>query len=392
MEKQEFEKELKNFLKGFLNSDERVKEEAEQPSDVYSDDKDKRSPKPNVADMVVSSNYAADLGSGKLLLGVQKDNTIYTFDLETEQYEIVCTLKNTDMFLWRAVPLASGEILCTLSGARLTGKPMEVTFGVGGAVVIVNNETGTFREVPNTEDLLDPCDVVVLNEEEIILADFGGFGGTGSVYRLNIKSGKRVTITSGGLLVDPVAIALDKKKGDLYIANSVMSYDIMRGPAGKSLSETAAILKVNINDEKGLQEVVYDETNSPRGEIDTLIVSETNDKILFTRNDWPMQKGSAIGIFSQKNQRLMEISNFKKVVSKDLVGLTTSTMFVRAGAQTIKANSEIVYIADSYNNMLHAYDLAKNTFEKTYSMNTVLGSYMGVASPFDSVESIYLIE
>lgn len=345
---------------------------------------------PNPLDIVFMANSRARLKPGQLLIAIQKDNSIVTYDLKTGKSELVCRFLNTPMLLWRAVPCRDGTFFCSMSGTRWPGQPGELAFGQGGALFHVDHRKEELTIVGGSEDLKDPGELRLIDDDTLLIGDFQGFGGTGSIYKLDLKKQEKTCIATGGILREPVAFDYNHGDQGLYIANAMMSYSHRVGPGGKLVKEIGAIIRLPetlnlINgppDENGAMrrvlEVLHDNTHVPEGVFDSIAFEDVEHRFaIVTRNDWPAQETGALLRFDKTSSTLIPLIS----ASGELA------MFSRAEA----GPNGIGYAADSYNKLIHTVDIMKGKIIETKSLEQLLGPTIGMVNPVDTVESLRYI-
>ena len=327
--------------------------------------------RPSANQVSMLPNARANMAPGKLLLGVQKDNSVHLFDPKTGDFEIFCRFETTPMLLWRAVPAADGKIFVAMSGTRWPGHPTEVAFGQGGAIFHVDNKEEVFSVVPGSDRLVDPGELVV-QHDGLIVVDFMGFGGSGKIYKINPITGDRSIIFEGEPLKEPVALAL-LPNGDFIIANAFMRYAPVTGPTGRKLKEMGALLRLDAAT-KGLS-VLHDESDTPSGVIDSVAVDDQDSRfILYTRNDWPMQEtGGLYSLNTETGERKL-----LKGATKDM------SIFARVGP----AIGDVAAVADSYNKILYTVDIKGAKVIEQWSLAPLLGPGRGMVTPLETVESL----
>lgn len=336
--------------------------------------------RPSPEDAILFPNARAVLRPGDLLLGVQKDNSVYTANFETGRIELVCKIVGTPMGLWRATPRKDGTFYCSLSGSRWPGYPAEIAFGVGGAVFHVSHRTESMTVVPGTEDLLDPGELFELDDGTLFILDFQGFGGTGSINRVDPITGVREILYEGSPLQEPVAAVRIPDSNRFLIANSLMSYGTRQGPAGRLLKEVGAILQFDM--ETGELTTVLDDSSAPRGAIDSVITVDPNcDRIFFTRNDWPTQETAGIFFLEKDGDVYVERT---LVESTNEEGLATFSRI-----QTF--NEDYLFAVDSYQKKIRRFKISDPYCQDECSITPILGEELGMVSPLDTVESIRAI-
>jgi hypothetical protein len=329
--------------------------------------------RPDPKDIYFLPNARARLQAGLLLLGVQKDNSVHLYDPETGGTELVCRFLNTPMLLWRAVPAPDGTFYCSLSGTRWPDNPDEVAFGQGGTILHIDSNNETMEVVPGSEQFADPGELRLLDNGELLVVDFEGFGGTGSVHSLNPQTGTKTTLMSGGLLREPVA-AVFHPDGTLFIANSVMSYSHPAGPGGERVKETGAILRLDPDATEVT--VLRDESRTPSGVIDSLALEQEQHRyLIFTRNDWPRQETG--GIF----QLDLETNKVTPIIE----ATREATLFVR---NETGAHPRLVHAADSYNKVMLTIDAIDAKIIDRKPLNDILGPGIGMVTPLETVESL----
>lgn len=391
---------LREFFRGFLFADQAEEpspptdqlvpdEAADAPPDAQPSDYEYRGltfqpvlpEKPRSSDIAFMPNARAKLRSGWLLLGVQKDNSVYQWNPETGDAELVCRFLNTPMLLWRASPLPDGTFYVTMSGTRWPGHPDEVAFGQGGVILHIDHRNESMTVVPGSDQLQDPSELLVEESGSLLVADFQGFGGTGAIYRIDPATGNRQTILSGEPLKEPVALAVTPN--GMYICNAFMEYSHAIGPGGQRVKEFGAILQIPAAAPAATAsalKVVMDESNAPLGVLDS-IGFETHDHryAIVTRNDWPTQEGGAILQWDTVTGVLKPI-----LTNADSINSGATVAFARVE----QPNLQFAHAADSYGKRMFKIDIAQGEIVDTKPLTDILGPTVGMVSPLETVESL----
>ncbi|OOO17864.1 hypothetical protein EFR00_28355 [Rhizobium sophoriradicis] len=325
--------------------------------------------RPAPADVAILPNARAKLTPGKMVLGVQKDNSVHIFDPSDGTFEIYCRLEGSPMLLWRAIPGPDGKLFIAMSGTRWPGHPTEVAFGQGGAIFLADHRDENLFLIPGSETFLDPGEIL-FQKDALVVVDFMGFGGSGKIYKLDPKTGTRTLLFEGEPLKEPVALAA-LGEDEYVIANSFMRYAPTTGPGGAKLKEMGALLHLR----QGRIDIIHDETRTPRGVIDSVAVDDQDGTyILYSRNDWPLQESG--GIFVRKSDT-GEIKPLLEASEHETIFARVSDVMAGIGA-----------VADSYNKVLYTVDVKAGTILDKWSLEPVLGTGKGMVTPLETVESI----
>ena len=382
---EQFSRELREFILGLLGSsgDASAAAQVSQPYETASQSYIGGYPgssgaRPDASSVVVAMNVSSKLSSGQLLLTLQYDGRIYRYDQNTQETEIVCGFFNSPMVLWSAAVGKGKEIYVAMSGGRMANpkNPFEVLFGLSGGILRVDTANEAYAVLPGTTELQDPSHIIVLGDGSLLVCDFEGFGGTGSLYELEPNSGVRRKIVTGEPLRDPCC-AIIGDDGYIYVANPRQSYAFRKGPGDKWLKDWGSIIRIDRN--TGLMKTIYDEQSNPQGGI--VGVKSTGDPryLLVIRGDWPSMTGSAVLLLDVENgaaEPLIEASASKP------------RFFGHDAAACIDG---LVYIVDSYYKEMLTIDVKSRSVVDTQSMRHILGQTTGMMTSMQTVESVVVI-
>lgn len=328
--------------------------------------------RPRAEQVSVLPNARVKMEAGMLLLGVQKDNSVHIFNPKCGEFEIYCRFEGSPMLLWRAIPArTSTKIYVTMSGTRWPGHPTEVAFGQGGAIFLVDHKEEYLKLVPGSDRFLDPGELLV-RDDGLIVVDFMGFGGTGTIYKVDPATGDRSILHEGDPLKEPVGVA-EMPNGDLVIANAFMRYAPVVGPGGQKLKEMGALLRLAMSTRQ--LDVILDESDVPRGVIDSVVVDDEDARfMMYSRNDWPMQETGGVFVVNTATGERATV----------LEASDGFSVFSRIG----NALAGVAPIADSYNKRLYAVDIKGAKVVQEWSLEPILGPGKGMVTPLETVESI----
>jgi hypothetical protein len=338
--------------------------------------------KPDPDEVELFTAVSSRFEVGQLLVTVQKDNSVVLYDPESNQSQVVCSFENTPMVLWRAVPAGQNTMYCCMSGSRWPQYPGEIAFGQRGAIFHVEHGTESMRLIPGSDELIDPCEIVRMQDGSLLVVDMQGFGGTAAVYRIDPESGEREVVTEGEPLREACSATVTPG-GDIYVANAYMGYKNPLGPAGQPMKDTGALLR--IGEDSSDVEVVYDESDRPRGAVCGVACVDPEGRFLVViRNDWPSTETSAVlryDVEADEVEPILEAS----------VGqpgfFTHATMNVRRDVTDGRT-----YVADSFQKVMHAFDVPAGEHLGSKPIHDILGSRTGMLHACKTAESIRLIQ
>lgn len=319
-----------------------------------------------VSGIEVECNQAARLVEGHLLLVYQR--RCYQVDPETGRITYLFIVRREpSAHLWTALATETGEIYCTVSGAFVMEPPVEqATFGVGGAILRVNPRRNEVTVLAEGGRVVDPLGLE-LHGEQLLVADFGGFGGSGHVALVDTLTGASEVFAEGGYLIDPNMATMDEE-GVVWVANSMhRTHD----------GEIVRIERGNV------QEVVYPRHGPGSGIVAGIFPSGSPDRLLFVIIDWPSMVTSAVLSFDKKTYKTTVLLD----ASPDDPKVYNMRGAVRNG---------ILWIAESYNNLLLGYDLRSEKIVKEIDISGIVGmlkghGVRGVTDSFDFVESLSFV-
>ncbi|GET41979.1 hypothetical protein [Microseira wollei] len=388
---EQFGRDLRSFLIGFLG-DKASSSESETtkypggstyptgPSSGYNDESQRyiKPPKPGLPDLVAAINVGARLTSGHLLLGVQKDRSIYTYDPNSGEAEIVCSFLNTKMTPWRVIIDTNSAIYVCMSGEHQTNKnnSYEILWGQIGALVKIETRKETMSIIPVNVRLQDPSHIILKENGNLLVVDFQGFGGTGSLYEVNPSSGESITIATQGVLRDPISAVIGAD-GYIYVANSYQTYDTPLGNDGRFQKNWGNVVRVDPKNQS--MEIIYDESNIRKGVICGIVKTDNPNCLIVIRVDWPAHTEGAVLLLyltTRKVEPLLE-------ASKDL------PRFIAHQAVTC-INGKLL-VADSYQKELLTIDMHSKEIISVKSMMNILGSTRGMIHSMQTIESMVVI-
>src|ERR1043165_6252502 len=171
-------------------------------------------------------SHAARLKPGHLLLVMLGKLACYQVDPESGAIEYICSLGHEQSpFIWRALVDRDGFIYCTMSGVKDPGSPTrDAIFGMAGAVLRIDHRHADIQAIATGATIVDPCGMQLVDNGQLLVCDFNGFGGSGQVYLVDPTTGEARTVAEGGLLKDPVSAFRDED-GVIWVANSYMHYE-----------------------------------------------------------------------------------------------------------------------------------------------------------------------
>src|SRR5262249_49041194 len=158
------------------------------------------------------------------------------------------------------------------------------------------------RTVANSDVIMDPSYISYQSDGTLFVADFEGFGGTGSIYQLNVDTGEKDILAAGKPLRDPVfACWANTDRRVLYVSNAVMHYSYTIRPDGSVGKDSSTILKYSYEAKAGSLlkpnmsvERVYDEGPSSLGAIIGMCpIDAAGSELLLVRGDWPAHSTGA---------------------------------------------------------------------------------------------------
>jgi hypothetical protein len=316
--------------------------------------------------LALECNQAARMKEGQLL--VVFTERCYLIDPATGSIELFFQLhRDPKSYWWMAVPAADGSVYCSVSGSTSKTEPIQVAeFDNFGTVVRVDPIKGSM-EVILDEPVVDPFGLELVGDHLMVVSDFNGWGGTGSILIVDVRTGAWERLARGGELVDPQMATLDEE-GVLWIANSMhRQYD-------------GSIVRV---DPGNVQTVVYPRHGPGSGIVSGIFPSRTPDKLLFVVIDWPYMARSAV----------YELNKADNSVELLLGASTDDPKLYNAhgGVQ-----GDVLYIGESYNNLIIEYDLVQRKVVREIDISGILGrskghGVRGVFDSFDFLECINIV-
>lgn len=329
---------------------------------------------PDLTQITMLPNSAARLPRGHLVLGAQANNSAYRLDPETGEIEVLFQLTNTLAFLWRAIPTKSGLLYASLSGTRPPGGG-NLEWGLRGIVFSIDLVRELISPVPGFERLIDPVDIIVLDDGKLLIVDFMGFNGQGAVYVLDPSTSDTQKLDLGQALHDPNCAYLDDD-GVLFVANPWQNYQNRRGADGLPLKDFGNVIMVDPVTKK--IETIYDNSATPEGAI--VGVTGTSDKksIIAVRNDWPVLTNSAI----------LRIDRSTKKAISLIEGSDNSRRFFSPRCAVI---GDLLYAADSYQRQLLAIDIKSGKIAKSFDLRAIIPGGTGIVASTQSIESVAAI-
>lgn len=329
---------------------------------------------PDLTQITLLPNSAVQLPSGNLILGVQADNSAYRLDPQSGQIEILFQLTNTVAFLWRVVPTKSGLLYASLSGTRPPGGG-NLQWGKRGIIFSIDLVREILAPVPGFERLIDPVDVIVLQDGSLLVVDFMGFNGAGAIYLLNPSTGDLKQLDLGRALHDPNCAYLDDD-GVLFVANPWQFYQNRRDANGLPLKDYGNV--VMIDPTTKAVETIYDNSANPQGAIVGVTGSSDKKYVVLVRTDWPVLSASAI----------LRVDRATKAVTPLLEASASSRRFFSPRCAVV---GDLLYVADSYQRELLAVEIATGKIAISYDMRPIIPGGIGMVSSTQSIESVVAI-
>ena len=123
-----------------------------------------------------------------------------------------------------ALELEPGDILVTVPGS--------------GTVIRVKPDTGAQDTLASGGDLVNPTDVAIAPNGDVLVVDREAFGGGGGVIRVDPADGSMTTFASGGSFVDPERLAVEAN-GDVLVVD-VTAAEVIRVDAVTHAQTTLA--------------------------------------------------------------------------------------------------------------------------------------------------------
>jgi len=305
-------------------------------------------------------NHAVQLIPGHLLV-VYKER-VYVLDPNKRRFTFAFHLLRTPRAEMRMiVPDSYGNIYCSMSGTLETVGPIDyASFGNWGAVLKVNLARGEISSVCEGQ-FIDPFGLQLLPGNKLLVADFGGWGGTGTIYLVDLATEQKEVLSTGGVFVDPESAFIDEG-GVLWVANSMhRDYD-------------GAIVKV----ENGRQTVVVPSRGYGSGILCSVHSSNREDRIVGYVIDWPHMAGSAL---FHVDKATGEIDYLRQASAED------PKIFGPHGSVV----GDVLWVGDSYEGEIIAFDLDRKRIVDRIDASPIKGSVKGVYDSFDFIETVAVI-
>lgn len=329
---------------------------------------------PGLTQITMLPNSAARLPRGHLVLGVQANNSGYRLDPETGEIEVLFQLTNTLAFLWRVIPTKSGLLYASLSGTRPPGGG-NLQWGLHGIVFSIDILREVIAPVPGFERLIDPVDIIVLNDGKLLIVDFMGFNGQGAVYLLDPSTSNTEKLDLGQALHDPNSAYLDDD-GVLFVANPWQNYQNRRGADGLPLKDYGNVIMVDPVTKK--IETIYDNSGAPEGAIVGVTGTPDKKSIIVVRTDWPILSSSAI----------LRIDRSTRTAVPLIEASDASRRFFSPRCAVI---GDLLYAADSYQRQLLAIDIKSGDIAKSFDLRAIIPGGTGIVASTQSIESVAAI-
>lgn len=330
--------------------------------------------RPDLSKTRMFVNRGIELKPGHALITSQKDASVYQMDLDTGEFEFVFQLYDTGgAFLFRAVAAPSGEIFCTVTGARYENDPHGVNFGVGGAVFRIHPVRELISVVPRSQEIVDPCGLQLLPDGHLLVTDFDGFRGeSAKILDLQPSTGKRVAVAEAGPLNIPIGAYLHVPDNVLYVANAIMQYDYPDVPN----NDTGNLLRYDLNN--GVCTAVVPEEYPPAGSLLGVNGNAGSDELVFVTCGAPMFKVGALKVFNMKTGEVRTL----------IASEPAKRRFFSPHSDVIDG---VIHTADSYQKELLVIRLADGSILKRHSLAPILGGYLGVKQQFDIVDCVSIV-
>jgi hypothetical protein len=329
---------------------------------------------PDLTQITMLPNSAARLPRGHLVLGAQANNSGYRLDPETGEIEVLFQLSNTLAFLWRVIPTKSGLLYASLSGTRPPGGG-NLQWGLRGIVFSIDLVREIISPVPGFERLIDPVDIIVLDDGKLLIVDFMGFNGQGAVYLLDPSTSDTQKLDLGNALHDPNCAYLDDD-GVLFVANPWQNYQNRRGADGLPLKDYGNVIMVDPVTKK--IETIYDNSTTPEGAIVGVTGTPDKKSIIVVRTDWPVLSSSAI----------LRIDRSTKKAVPLIEASDASRRFFSPRCAVI---GDLLYAADSYQRQLLAIDIKSGKIAKSFDLRAIIPGGTGIVASTQSIESVAAI-
>jgi len=293
----------------------------------------------------------------------------YQIDRETTDIEFIFELTRTPKaYWWMAVPASDGSIYCSVSGQTVQADPLSLArFGARGAVVRVDHRRDSISVVAEGGAVVDPFGLELIGKNQLLVSDFNGWGGSGYIGLLDLRTGASEALAFGGTLVDPQMATLDET-GKLWVANAMhRHYD----------GEIVCVESGN------RQTVVYPRHGPGSGIVSGVFPSGDPATVLFVIIDWPFMANSAVVV--------LEKSTGKTNV---LLGASESDpKLYNAHGVVIDGT---LWIGESYNNEILAVDVTTGEIVQRIDVSGILGAskgkgVRGIIDSFDFLECITVV-
>ena len=99
------------------------------------------------------------------------------------------------------------DVNAQLSGGDIIIADADAFAGLGG-IIKVDPTTGAQTTISSGGLFVDPIDVAITASGDLIVVDFDAFGGTGHVFRVDPITGAQSLLSTGGSFVDPAGVAI----------------------------------------------------------------------------------------------------------------------------------------------------------------------------------------
>jgi|GEM_PF-4584728 len=348
-------KELKEFLSGVIGEEDLNDKKATSSSN-YTIGNDSH----NLAyGLALKSNQAATLKEGNFL--ILYDESCYQLDPNTGEYTFLFELhKVPRTILWTAIADFEGNIYCTASGEISPKTPQEfITFGEWGGLFKVNYKEDKLQKIGN---FVDPLGIEFTSNNNLLVADFNGFGGTGKIWEINVVSGTQRVILEGWPFVDPQGVHLDND-GVYWISNGMhdqFNGNIIRAEPGKEM------------------EVFWEQKGTTPGTVISVFPSNTDSKIITVTVDWPMMATS-------------KVVELDKKTGKAEILLTASPDSPKIYGPNFVIVDDILWMPETYEKKILGFNLKTKKIVKEIDTSPITGSMKGLTDPFTFIEYLSVI-
>lgn len=323
-------------------------------------------------------NHAANLLEGHLLVVHLATNRCYVVDPKNGSITFLFSLHwGPRTFMWRAIADNDGTIYCSVSGtvASIDGAippvyaPPAAKFGYWGAVVRIRHKEGIIQPIvetpaPGQGDVVDPHGMQNLDKNSLLVCDFDDFGGGGSVYKVEKRTGT-VDVLSRSKTFDTPVSAYQDSDGILWVASADMSEqndgEIIRiAPDG---SETIALPR----------------GGRDSGQVVGVLPANDPSKLVVFRCEWPNLKGRSAVMLLDKNSGHTE-TLFQSTVEEPAFYNTNGDV---AG--------DMLWFGESVKKEIVGYDLAAKSVVTRIDLLGIAGGCWGMTDSYDGIESVTVI-